>query len=330
MAFDASYDTGTQGSGVGNREQLLNLSTVLYPTIAPTKGVIPTTNEFKGELIEWTVDTMRDPQNVGVPEGEDVSTFKAKHRKLARLQNRTQHFRDSFKVSKKQQAYESVTPVKIAEAEEKTLKEVLLDVEKSINSNDGCVADDGSGTGTIQRGLGKWISDTAQSDGVNDVPTEYRTPTASIHSSGSLTEEAFNGLLASRFNEVGETGSLKLIADTELRNHIIDEFTRTDGGSSQVRYPNGNGTDVTYNVEMFRSPFGIVDIITANPKCMPNSSTHKTGYILDTSLLQWNEVLPIGSTRLEDNGGGPRGYVDCMGCLINKGPKAHAKITDFS
>jgi len=326
MAFDNSYDTTNPGSAVGNREQLLDMSTVLYPTLAPIRGLLPV-QSATADLVEWTVDDLRDPRNQGVPEGSDVSSFDSQHSNLVRLQNRVQHFRDTFKVSKKQEVYESVTPVKVQQAEEKALKQVLLDEEKAIASGQGAVTDDGSGTGSQLRGLDKWISNSAQSDDVVDVPSDYRTPIASIHSAGDFTEADMAAILASIFNEVGEMQDLHLVADTALRNHIVDEFTRANGAASNVRYPNGDGSDIVYNVEMFRGPFGNVKIITANPKCMPDTVNHDYGYILDPNLLGWAEALSLGSSRLEDQGGGPRGYVDCMGTLICKGPKGLGKIT---
>ena len=41
MAFDKSYDnTPPTGSGIGNREQLLDLTTVLAPRQAPVYGLL--------------------------------------------------------------------------------------------------------------------------------------------------------------------------------------------------------------------------------------------------------------------------------------------------
>ena len=65
---------------------------------------------------------------------------------------------------------------------------------------------------------------------------------------------------------------------------------------------------------------------------MPESETgaHDRGYILDPNLLAWGEALSMGSTMLEDRGAGPRGYIDCMGTLICKGPNGLGKITDIT
>ena len=68
-------------------------------------------------------------------------------------------------------------------------------------------------------------------------------------------------------------------------------------------------------------------IISANPKCLPDQ---KRAYLLDPSLLGYAEAMSMGSTMLEDQGGGPRGYIDAMGTLLCKGPNGLGKITDFA
>lgn len=336
LSFDKSYEGGGLAS---NREELLDLTTVLSPRQAPIYGLLPK-QKVTADLVEWTVDTLRDPADVAVVEGVDVdfsaggSTDAEQFNKVARLDNRIEHFRDQFLVSKKQEVYDSVTPVKLQQAEEKAASQLLRDIEKSIASDNVAKAGNGSTAGK-SRGLGEWINNSPNTadDEATAIPTDFKTPESSIKSDAStLTESEFAALLGSIFNEVGEMQDLHLVADTALRNHIVDSFTRADSTSTAVRYNlDGGAASVEYNVEMFRGPFGIVKIITANPKCMPESSAgkHDRGYIIDPNLLGWGEALSMGSTMLEDRGAGPRGYIDAMGTLICKGPNGLGKITDI-
>lgn len=339
MSFDSSFNTN---SNAGNREQLLDLTTVLSPRQAPVYGLLPK-QKATADLVEWTVDDLATPADNAVIEGADLTyglndEAAQKFGSLKRLDNRLQHFRKSFMVTKKQEVLDSVTPVKLQQAEEKATSELLRDIEKAICSDQGSVVGTGSVAGKL-RGLGKWITNNAA---IGDASTElgdFKTPTKSIHgldygttdgaTTGDLTEGEFAGILASIFNETGEMQDLHLVADTALRNHIVDEFTRTNGTASQVRYNQDSGAVVEYNVEMFNGPFGVVKILTANPKCMPGSNNDR-GYLIDPSLLGWAEALPTGSTMLEDQGGGPRGYIDSMGTLICKGPKGLGKITEIA
>jgi hypothetical protein len=348
MAFDASFNsTPPTGSGVGNREQLLDLTTVLSPRQAPVYGLLPK-QAATADLVEWTVDNLRTPDaDNAVVEGVDVGTsggdaLKAQFGSLSRLNNRLQHFRDTFNVSKKQEIMDSVTPVRIQEAEEKAASQVLRDIEAAICSDNGAVVGAAGAAGKL-RGLGVWTDPTLESgsgaqstDDVTEVPDAFKTKAGAVLSDGAeeLTESRFNGMLTSIFEETGEQQDLILVAGTSVRNSIIDGFTRVQTGSSasyssgnSTTFNQGDGTDVNYNVEIFQGPYGVVKIISANPKCLPDQNR---AYLIDPSLLGWSEAMSMGSTMLEDQGGGPRGYIDAMGTLCVKGPNGLGKISNFA
>lgn len=346
MAFDASFNTtAPTGSGVGNREQLLDLTTVLAPRQAPVYGLLPK-QAATADLVEWTVDGLRDPDgNNAVVEGKDVGdgggTLVGQFGNLTRLNNRLQHFRDTFNVSKKQEIFDSVTPVRIQEAEEKAASQVLRDIEDAICSDNPAVVGDGTNAGKL-RGLGVWLDPTEvdatvsgvhpqKTDGVEEVPDLYKTKTGAYLDGNTvgtdeLTESRFNGMLTSVFEETGESQDLLLVAGTEVRNAIIDGFTRVQSAGNNT-FNQGDGTEINYNVEIFQGPYGVVKILSANPKCLPNQ---KRAYLLDPSLLGWSEAMSMGSTMLEDQGGGPRGYIDAMGTLCVKGPNGLGMIKDFA
>ena len=346
MAFDASFNsTPPTGSGVGNREQLLDLTTVLSPRQAPVYGLLPK-QAATADLVEWTVDNLRTPDaSNAVVEGIDVGisggdALKAQFGSLTRLNNRLQHFRDTFNVSKKQEIMDSVTPVRIQEAEEKAASQVLRDIEAAICSDNGAVTGS-AGTAGKLRGLGVWTDPTLESgagsqadDDVTEVPDAFKTKAGARlgDSSLELTEARFNGMLTAIFEETGEQQDMILVAGTSVRNSIIDGFTRVqtgtgNGGGNTTVFNQGDGMEVSYNVEIFQGPYGVVKIISANPKCLPDQ---KRAYLLDPSLLGWSEAMSMGSTMLEDQGGGPRGYIDAMGTLCVKGPNGLGKITNFA
>jgi len=350
MAFDASYNsTPPTGSGVGNREQLLDLTTVLAPRQAPIYGMLPK-QAATADLVEWTVDNLADAdKDNAVEEGIDIGETRGgslvpQFGSLSRLNNRLQHFRGGFNVSKKQEIFDSVTPVRVQEAEEKAASQLLRDIEAAIASDNVAKAGAEDVAGKF-RGLGEWINNTPNTadDDASDVPTAFKTPAGSILSDSSLelTESRFNDMLTSIFEETGEQGDHVLVAGTSVRNAIIDGFTRVQtvqaannvsdkapliGGNGTV-FNQGDGSEINYNVEIFQGPYGIVKIISANPKTLPDQ---KRAYLLDPSLLGYAEGLSMGSTMLEDQGGGPRGYIDHMGTLICRGPNGLGKISNFA
>ena len=78
-------------------------------------------------------------------------------------------------------------------------------------------------------------------------------------------------------------------------------------------------------MNLYDSDFGLVKIVNGNPSCMPTASTN-VGYVLNPKYLAFNTLIPMGATRLENQGGGERGYIDVAGTLVVKHPQAHGKI----
>jgi hypothetical protein len=325
MAFSNTYDTTNTGSAVSNREDLTDVLTILAPEETP---VLSSASKSKATAtyVEWTVDSLAAPTTTGVAEGADVTSFTDKFSNRARLGNYIQKFRRDYMVSDLQNAVDSVGPAKIAQAEAKSVREIKRDIEATLCSNNDRSIEDGAGTPYGLRGLGNWIA----SAGPSDVPAAYRTPAGSIQGSGTtFTETVFNNLITSIFRVTGMSNGLTLVADTSLRR-VISDFARTSGSSDysvrKVSYDGGEAS-IKLSVELYESDHGIVSIVNMNPDCAPDTTNKDTGYLVNPEYYGIAELIPTGSTRLPNLGGGERGYVDCALTLIVKHPGAHGKIT---
>ena len=212
MAFSNTYSTTNPGSAVSNREDLTDVLTVLAPEETPITSLAKK-SKATATYNEWTVDSLAAPVIAGVREGQDISTFVDKFSGRARLGNYIQLFQKNYMVSQLQDAVESVGPAKIAEAEAKAIREMKRDIEATVAGTQDRAVEDGSATAYALRGIGDWLD----SAGPADVPSDYRTPAASIHATGTLTESSFNGLVASIFNKTGTVDALTLVAGTTLR-----------------------------------------------------------------------------------------------------------------
>lgn len=317
-----------QGSAVGNREDLKNILTILAPEETP---ILSSTNKGRtsSTFTEWIVDDLDAPSTDGISEGADVTAFKDKFAGRARLGNYVQKFRKPYQVSDLQEAVSSVGPAKIAQAEAKAMREIKRDVEATLCSNNDRATEDGAGQAYKMRGLGNWI----QSSGPADVPAQYRTPAESIHDTGNFTETIFNDLITSIYRVTGNTNKLTLVADTALRRKISD-FARfgadvSDGTNAGVRNVNYNGMEakIKLSVEFYQSDHGITSIINMNPDCAPDTVNKDTGYLLNPEYFSIEELIPMGSSRLPNFGGGERGFVDVTLTNCCKHPGAHGKIT---
>jgi len=330
MALSNTYDTTNPGSAVSNREDLSDVLTILAPEETPVLSSLSKTRA-SGTFHEWTVDSLSDPSTDGVAEGADVTSFTDKFSGRARLGNYVQKFRRDFMVSDLQEAVDSVGPAKIAQAEAKAIRELKRDVEATLLSTNDRSAEDGAGTVYKLRGLGDWID----SSGPSDVPSAFRTPSGSIHASGTFTETVMNNIITSIYRVSGTTNSLTLVADTSLRR-VISDFARLDpdgsGADTSIRNVNYNGDSakIKLSVELYQSDHGIVSIVNMNPDCAPDTTNKDTGYFVNPEYAGISELIPMGSSRLPNLGGGERGYVDCALTLAVYHPGAHGKITTLS
>ena len=332
MAFSNTFDTANQGSGVSNREDLTDVLTILAPEETP---ILSSANKkgASATKVEWTVDSLSAPSTVGIREGLDVTTFTDQFAGRARLGNRVQKFRRDYMVSDLQEAVDSVGPAKIAQAEAKAIRELKRDIEASLASDNTQTTEDGAGVVNRLGGLGDWIQNAA---GSGNVPAPFQTPAASIAdvTDGNFAESELNSLISSIFKVTGTSNNLMLVADTALRQDISD-FARIGGVSGDsVRAVNYNGESGTIklSVDLYQSDHGIVSVVNANPDCMPTQAgtAGMAGYLVNPEYYGVHELIPMGSSRLPNLGGGDRGFVDCALTLGVYHPGAHGKIVSTS
>ena len=332
MAFSNTYDTTNTGSGVSNREDLTDVLTILAPEETP---ILSSANKQKASAtkVEWTVDALSAPSTAGIAEGADVTTFTDQFAGRARLGNRVQKFRRDYKVSDLQEAVDSVGPAKVAQAEAKAIRELKRDIEASLASANTQTTEDGAGAVNRLGGLGDWIQNAA---GSANVPAAFRTPATSIAdvTDGTFAETELNALISSIFKVTGSTNNLMLVADTALRQDISD-FARIGGASGDsvrsVNYGGESGT-IKLSVDLYQSDHGIVSVVNANPDCMPTQAgtAGMAGYLVNPEYYGVHELIPMGSSRLPNLGGGERGFVDCALTLGVYHPGAHGKIVSAS
>ena len=333
MAFSNTYDTTNTGSGVSNREDLTDVLTILAPEETP---ILSSANKQKASAtkVEWTVDALSTPSFDGIREGADVTTFTDQFAGRARLGNRVQKFRRDYKVSDLQEAVDSVGPAKVAQAEAKAIRELKRDIEGALASNNTQNTEDGGGVNFNRLGgLGDWIQNAA---GSANVPAAFQTPATSIAdvTDGTFAETELNALISSIFKVTGSTNNLMLVADTALRQDISD-FARIGGASGDsvrsVNYGGESGT-IKLSVDLYQSDHGIVSVVNANPDCMPTQAgtAGMAGYLVNPEYYGVHELIPMGSSRLPNLGGGERGFVDCALTLGVYHPGAHGKIVSAS
>ena len=337
MSFSNTFDTANTGSAVSNREDLTDVLTILAPEETP---ILSSLNKERASatFVEWTVDTLAAPSTAGISEGADVTAFTDQFKGRAKLGNRIQKFRRDYMVSDLQEAVDSVGPAKIAQAEAKAIRELKRDIEATISSSNLQATEDGLGTANALGGLGDWIQNAA---GSGNVPTAFQTPAGSIKdvpADEEFTETQLNDIITSIFTVTGSTNNLMLVADTDLRQSVSDfarfgaTYAGSGAGTESIRSVNydGNSGTIKLSVELYESDHGVISVVNANPDCAPTQpavgKAGRQGYILNPEYAGIHELIPMGSTRLPNLGGGERGFVDCALTLGVYHPGAHGKI----
>ena len=338
MSFSNTYDTSNPGSAVSNREDLTDVLTILAPEETP---ILSSASKQKASATdtEWTVDVLSAPTTAGIIEGEDVVTYTDQFAGRARMGNFTQKFRRDYKVSELQEAVDSVGPAKIAQAEAKAIRELKRDVEATLCSTNTKVQA-AAATAYKMNGLAAYI-DSSPASAVG-VPSGFETPASSIYTqsedtSAPFSETTFNHLISSVYGVNGTVNNLSLVANTGLRRTVSDfarlgaTYAASGAGTESVRTVNydGGSADIKLSVELYQSDHGIVSIVNGNPVCMPDFGTtgnKGAGFLVNPEYYGVHELIPMGSSRLPNLGGGERGIVDCALTLGVYHPQAHGLI----
>jgi hypothetical protein len=312
---------------VGKREDLSDLIAVAdaKETIVTTmlrKGAKPTNTNF-----DWQVDQYDTPKTSGTVDGTDVASYEDAAKYRARLRGRVQLFRRAPRVTTLAEEVSNVAGTNGSEfdhAKIKKMVEIKRDMETTFLSDQDSQADTGV-LPYLTRGLGSWISSTAQTD--NPVPSNYLTPASSIFTGAltGFTEDSFSAVLQSRWDQTGTSDELIAVVGSALKR-AISNFTRYDGtkaSNANVRFftQEAQAAKLETTVDFYEGDFGDVEIHKSS--FVPNTNR---GYILDMRMLELRTHTAPYFKQLEDRGGGPNGLIQAIVGLAVLNPLAHAKI----
>lgn len=316
---------------VGAREDLRDFIAVSDVRDRPILAMAEKAEAPGNMRIDWQADKYATPNgDNAVADGKDVDTFADKAEDRALLSNYAQKYRRSWMVGDIAENISNIAGAsggEAARAVDKSLEEVARDIETGISSNNAAQLETGPNTPYKLRGLGKWLVDAAGTgrssvteDTVLPFNDDYKPPTASLDSNANPTESEFNDVLAAVFGQWGKQASLDLIAGTTLRQDITG-YSQTSTGvtetNSSIRTFNQDldGKKITNSITVYEGDFNTVRLHTS--LLLPSAAY---GYLIpfDHLCVAWGRQPRV--KQLEDQGGGPRGYVDAIISLIVKNP----------
>ncbi len=308
----------------GIHEDLSDALVLIEPGDTPIFSMCRKGKEPANPLFQWPADKYDDPSTAGVLAGDDVSSFSDEHANRELLSGRIQKIRRAFKVDDLVENVADLAGVgkkqAFNKAAAKAMVECKIDIESVLGSDNDSQAQSGSDPYKT-RGLGSWISSSAQSDRATAVPAAFRTPSASINTTatGSLTETNVTDVLESMYGVVKRRKNYDVICGTALKR-AFSGFIRTTTGAtnvfSSVRMftQSAESKKIVNMIDIYESDFGALALHISSYLAVGSAAAVKAarGYVLDMDQVELRFNRKPRMVKLEDQGGGPRGFVDAI------------------
>ena len=335
-------------SQVGLREDLSDLITTVDAKSKPLLALAKKGHDLVNpDVHSWQADAYDTPDFSGVLSDADIATgtgnvgsgytgFVNPAQNRQKLSGRCQKFRKGIMVDDFAGNISDVAGVgqkkELARGAARGIEEIGRGMELAFCSDKDSVQQNGANP-YITRGLGCWIQNGAQTD--LPVAAAYRTPTASITTTGtlSLTESNIQDLLQSIYQQTGKITDLVLLCGPNLKRAFTG-FTRTQAGSTNVGLNIRTYTipleenKIVSTIDRFEGDFGNLDLM---PSLFlagdQNAATQaRRGYIFDPENVEIRYGRRPRFMQLEDRGGGPRGLIDAIAGLSVFNPLGCGKI----
>ena len=317
---------------VGKREDLADLIALVDAHDCPLVSGAKKGAKPGNTTMTWQADAYASAVSTGTVDGTDVSAYENPGTSRALLQNYVQIHRRSIRVSPLSVEISNVAGLKdeLANGIAKKIVEIKRDMETSYLSANDAQADDGSDA-YLTKGLATWISTSGGS--VFQVPTAFRTPTASIETTATtsdITDATVQDVLASIYSETGSIKNFTMPLGRTLKRAFTDRLTGTRSvtdasnniAATQIRtFSPQSGKKVTLAVDFFEGDFGSVSLVPDN--FMPAQTD---GYVLDMDGIEIRYGKLPEVKELPDSGGGPIRMIEAVAALIVHNPLALGKF----
>lgn len=308
----------------GQREDIADAMVLIEPGDTPLFSMCKKGKEPANVLFQWPADRYNDPRITGVLANAPVTTYDDQHANRELLSGRVQKARRSFQVDDFVENVADLAGVGKKQAFNKSATKALVELKLDIEAVMGSDSDSRPQAGSneyLTRGLGSWLSSSAQSDTATAVPSAFRTPAASINATATsaLTENTVVDVLESMFKVRRARRNYDLVCGTALKR-AFSNFIRTQSGSTNVMSSVRTFTQaadakkITNMIDIYESDFGTLALHVSTYLAQGQTAAVQAarGYVLDMDLVELRFNRKPNFAKLPDDGSGPRGYVDAI------------------
>jgi hypothetical protein len=338
----AGIDTTTQ---VGKVEDVSDIIFNVSAEDTPFTSLIPKGTNMNQEVASFQMEKHPVAGYEGIADSSDVETFESVVRETAVAVS--QEFRRAWKVSQRAE----VNKVHgLGSAGERAHQKVLAMITlKKMMERCFCGSQDSrrqtgalnlpanttGGASFRTRGAFSWLSSSAQG-GTDDVPANFRPASAAVASGttvAGVTEAAFNTLLNNMYSATeGGKKTLHGLVGTLLKAQFDSFGALADAGASFATFPvrtfNNDSADKTLIRVIDRLEFSAGTVMlhltpflyTTLASGAAEASTTRSGLFLKPDTWEIRFQMKPEMKELEDQGGGPRGFVRAMAALVCYNP----------
>lgn len=273
---------------IGNREELSNIVSRITPEDTPMYSRMGK-GKAKSTSPQWEIDQLRAPAANAQLEG-DAYSFNA-ITPPARVKNQTQIFRDSWIVSRTQDAVDNAGNVeKSTEAKIKTGVALRKDVELAILSNSASVA----GATRVSGGLPSWLTSNV-SRGAGGANGGYNTGTGltvaeTTGTQRAMTKAMFDSVMQQVYTSGGNVSDVQL---SPYNKSVFVTFM-SDTNVASFRYSaDGKGKNtIVGTADIYEGPYGKVTV-TPNRVMATSAAVARRAFFMDYDMAEWLWLRPL-------------------------------------
>lgn len=287
---------------IGNREDLIDVITMISPTKTPVLSMTASTRATS-TLHEWLTDTLSSPTANAQVEGNDATAVAVTA--PTRLNNYTQILDKKFIVTKTQEAVEKAgRSSEIGHQLQKSMKELATDIEYAFVVNSASSAG-ASGSARQLKGLAGFVV----------------TNISSATATRSLTSTILDSLLQTVWAAGGDpdvilTGGAQKIA-----------FNNTTNFPGLTKNTTAEDKRFTSSVDVYESPFGTMKLILSH---VMNTSLANQIFALEMAKFRKAWLRPIKQEDLAKTGDADKKLIVAEVTLESLNEKASGVVKNLS
>lgn len=307
---------------VGKRQSWANIIANIESEATPYSSMVQKRQRPAQVLQSWQVKSYPITGHSGVVDGQDATSFDANPRGLIQCNGQKTWRKPGVSDFAEEAEIVALDKGEMAEQIADALVTVKRQIEKRCLSAYDTANDNGTTQGNETRGVFVWCQNTAQT--LYPVPTQWRTPSAQIYTSGlsSFTETTYLGLCRSSFKQRNGAFRMHAFLGIDLKDAFTNfsKYLDNVSGKTPVRQflQEASSEQVIISIDKLVLDTGEVDLhpvtfLQTNAiDGTATANTHISGIQLDMDMAGLAYTRMPRVVKLPYLGGGQKAIVDAI------------------